>query len=258
MAAEPDDLTDDAALNGRLRLLQPRRGHRFGHDAILLAAATEAHAGERGADLGAGVGTAGLALALRVPGLDVTLMERDGGLVALAAENAKRNGLAERVRAVVLDVTAPARDFAAAGLAPGTIDCVLMNPPFHDVARSRVSPHPERRGAHAAAAGALADWVATAGRLLVPGGRLTMIYRADAAAEVLAALPPALGRCLLLPIYPKPDEPAIRIIVRAVKGARGPLAILPGFTLNRADGQPTRAAEDVLRGGAAIPLDAVA
>ena len=27
------DLTDDAILNGRLRLFQPRRGHRFGHDA---------------------------------------------------------------------------------------------------------------------------------------------------------------------------------------------------------------------------------
>ncbi|MFZ0460678.1 MAG: methyltransferase, partial [Rhodoplanes sp.] len=28
--------TDDAVLDGRLRLKQPRRGHRFGHDAILL------------------------------------------------------------------------------------------------------------------------------------------------------------------------------------------------------------------------------
>ena len=38
--------TDDAVLGGRLRLKQKRRGHRVGHDAILLAAATQAHSGD--------------------------------------------------------------------------------------------------------------------------------------------------------------------------------------------------------------------
>ena len=60
MAAEgksKEPFTDDAALGGRLTLRQPARGHRFGHDAILLAAATPAAAGEVAVDLGAGVGT---------------------------------------------------------------------------------------------------------------------------------------------------------------------------------------------------------
>src|SRR5271155_2633391 len=91
MADEPletrPDLTDDAALGGRLRLLQPRRGHRFGHDAILLAAATPARDGDRVADLGAGVGAAGLALASRVTGARITLIEIDPYLTALAEEN---------------------------------------------------------------------------------------------------------------------------------------------------------------------------
>src|SRR3974377_1616880 len=90
--AFPSDLTADAVLDGRLRLLQPRRGHRFGHDAILLAAATPARSGDRIADLGAGVGAAGLALASRVPGTRVTLVEIDARLAALAQENAGRNG----------------------------------------------------------------------------------------------------------------------------------------------------------------------
>ena len=50
------DLTEDGALGGRLRLRQPRRGHRFGHDAVLLAAATAAQPGERVVEFGAGVG----------------------------------------------------------------------------------------------------------------------------------------------------------------------------------------------------------
>ena len=85
----PADVTEDAVLGGRLRLKQPRRGHRVGHDAILLAAACPARAGERVVDLGAGVGAAGLALALRVDGSEVTLVEVDAGLAALAAENAR-------------------------------------------------------------------------------------------------------------------------------------------------------------------------
>src|SRR5262249_52949707 len=93
MPGEPaEQLTDDAALGGHLRLLQPRRGHRFGHDAILLAAATPARSGDRVADLGAGVGAAGLALACRVPSARITLVEIDAHLAALAQENATRNG----------------------------------------------------------------------------------------------------------------------------------------------------------------------
>src|SRR5205085_8436726 len=98
------ETTDDAVLGGRLILRQPRRGHRVGHDAILLAAATDARFDEHVVELGAGVGAAGLALAQRVAGLKVTLIELDRDLAALAEENAARNGLADRVRVVVLNV----------------------------------------------------------------------------------------------------------------------------------------------------------
>ena len=102
MSAERDAVqtSDDAVLGGRLRLRQPRRGHRVGHDAILLAAATGGRAGEQAVDLGAGVGGAGLALAARVAGLEVTLVEIDEACAALARENARLNGLDERVRAL--------------------------------------------------------------------------------------------------------------------------------------------------------------
>ena len=66
------DITEDAFLGGQLLLKQKRSGHRAGHDAILLAAATEAQAGDRVVDFGAGVGAAGLALARRVSGIKLT------------------------------------------------------------------------------------------------------------------------------------------------------------------------------------------
>src|SRR4051812_18640432 len=165
-------VTDDAVLDGRLRLRQPGEGHRVGHDAILLAAATAAKSGEHAVDFGAGVGGAGLALASRVEGLRVTLLEIDPVLTALAADNAALNGLASRVRAVTLDIGAPARAFTAAGLKPGSADRVLMNPPFRDAERQKLSPQPARRLAHAGFESLLPVWVAAAARLLSGRGTL--------------------------------------------------------------------------------------
>src|SRR4051812_20092052 len=71
------DVTEDGFLGGRLRLRQPKSGHRAGHDAILLAAATAARAGDRVVDFGAGVGAAGLAVARRLPDIDLVLVEID-------------------------------------------------------------------------------------------------------------------------------------------------------------------------------------
>jgi len=64
----PLEITEDAFLGGQLRLRQPKSGHRAGHDAILLAAATSVRPGARVVEFGAGVGAAGLALARRVVG----------------------------------------------------------------------------------------------------------------------------------------------------------------------------------------------
>jgi tRNA1(Val) A37 N6-methylase TrmN6 len=248
------EVTEDGALGGRLRLKQPRRGHRIGHDAILLAAACPAREGERVVELGAGVGAAGLAVALRVPGTMVTLVEIDAGLAALAVENARLNGLAARVRAAVLDVAAPARVFAAAGLAPESVARVLMNPPFNDPARQRGSPDQRRRLAHAAPGGTLGAWIKTAARLLHPRGTLTLIWRADGLADVVRALDPTFGAPTLLPVHSKAGEPAIRILLRATKASRAPLVLLPGLVLNDGAGRPTVQSEAVLRAGAALPL----
>jgi len=253
MPAERGDLTDDAILGGRLRLLQPRRGHRFGHDAVLLAAAVAARPGERAIDLGAGVGAAGLALAARVAGLSVMLADIDEGLARLAAENAARNGLADRVRALELDVTGPLRALAAAGLSPGSFDHVLMNPPFHDPARHKASPDAARRAAHVGGA-ALARWVKAAAWLLRPAGTLTFIQRADAMAQALSALESGFGDIAILPVHPKPKAPAIRLLLAATKGSRAPLRLLPGLVLNDASGQTTPEAEAVLREGESFRL----
>ena len=250
--ADADNTSLDSVLGGKLVLRQPLHGHRFGHDAILLAAAANAHAGEQAVDLGAGVGAAGLALARRIKPLSVTLVEIDPALAALAQDNIARNGFAERVRAVCLDIAAPAAAFAAAGLMPGLADCVLMNPPFNPP--HNPPPDHGRRMARVAANGGLRTWLRAAARLLKPSGTLTLIWRADGFNGVLTELAHGFGAVSVMPIHPKPATPAIRVLLRAAKKGSVALTLLPGLVLADADGKPSRAAEAVLRDGAALPF----
>jgi tRNA1(Val) A37 N6-methylase TrmN6 len=247
MALADPEITEDAVLGGRLHLRQPRRGHRVGHDAILLAAATGGAYAERAIDLGAGVGSAGLALARRIPGLRVTLIEIDKALCELARQNVVLNRFEERVDIVRADA-------GHLDLPPASADRVLMNPPFNDPVTQKVSPDASRARAHTADPDTLRSWAKSAARVLRPQGILTLIWRADGLADLLDALAAEWGALVVLPVHPRPGVAAIRVLVRAQKGGQAPLALLPGLELNDANGKPSAAAEAVLRGAEALPL----
>lgn len=254
MTNVPAAVTDDAILNGRLRLFQPRRGHRFGHDAILLAAASPAGPGEHAVELGAGVGAASLALLARVPGVDVTLVDIDPALTALAHENILRNGFAEKARAVTLDVGADDDAFGDAGLHAGSFDQVLMNPPFND-ASLQASPDAARRVAHMASEGTLRTWLRRAAHLLRSSGNLSLIWRADRQSNVLQEIGALFGAITVMPVLPAPHQPPIRILVNACKGAKnGEVLNRPALTLADQDRRPSAAAEEILRGGMALSI----
>jgi FkbM family methyltransferase len=253
MTERPGDVTEDGFLGGQLRLRQLKSGHRAGHDAILLAAATPAQPGDRVVDFGAGVGTAGLAVARRVAGIEIVLIEIDPRLAKLARENAASNGLPAKV--VVLDVASSAEDFADAGLLPDSADVVLMNPPFNDPARHRSSPDKAREIAHVATGTTLESWIHAARRMLKSGGVLTLIWRADALAEILAALDRGFGSLAILPVHGDAAAPAIRVLVRAIKGGKAPAALYPGVMLNNAASEVSnREVQKILAGLEVLPL----
>ena len=69
--------TVDAFHRGKFHVVQPLgQGHRSGMDAMLLASLVSADRPCRVADLGAGAGAAGMAVASRIEGAEVVLVER--------------------------------------------------------------------------------------------------------------------------------------------------------------------------------------
>jgi FkbM family methyltransferase len=215
----------DGFLDGRLRLKQGR-GHRAGHDAVLLASLTPPEQTGLILDIGAGAGAVGLMAAALAPGATVGLVEVDPENCALARENVAANGLAARVSVHEADVTS-AKSRRASGLADERAALILTNPPFYARGRVRVTPDPGKARAHVAAA-PLSEWVRGALALLAPGGTFAMIHRADALYECLTAAEGRLGAVTVQPVYSKAGSPATRILVKGVKGSKAPLAVLEG------------------------------
>jgi tRNA1(Val) A37 N6-methylase TrmN6 len=230
-------------LNGRVIARQPAHGYRASLDTVLLGAAIEAGAGERLVELGCGSGAALLIAAERNPGASFLGIERDPALATLAAENARANPTGPRVEIVAGDALAVAPERRE------RFDQAFLNPPYFDDEDSvRPPPDPARRAAFLAEEGGIEAWIAAALAYVPTRGRVTVIHRADRLADLLAAVGSKAGEIRVRPIHPRAGEPAKRVLVRARKGARTPLAILPGFVLHEADGGWTAEARAVLEG----------
>lgn len=219
-----DQLSDDKFLCGRLRLLQPVKGYRAATDPVLLAAACPAKAGDCVLDIGCGAGTASLCLAARVAGVRLSGLELQPAYADLARRNAARNAISLAVHDG--DLTAmPAAlrvDFQH----------VIMNPPYYPPGGT---PSPSAGRAQAMQiALPLADWVQAGARRLAPGGWLTLICGADGLPDVLAGMA-KMGSVAVLPLAPRQGRAAVRILVQARKGGRGPFRLLAPLVIHQGD-----------------------
>jgi tRNA1(Val) A37 N6-methylase TrmN6 len=247
-------VSDDAFLGGRLQVLQPATGYRAGIDGVLLAATVEPEPGVHVLDVGSGVGVVGLCVARRLPNVHVTMVERDGQLASLARRNVERNGLGDRVRLIEADILRPLGEAPELAAAADCFDQVLANPPFHVEGRGTAAGDPVKAGANAMPAGALDRWVRFMAAMARPGGRITLIQRAEALPELLSALAGRFGGAIVVPLYPRAGEAARRVLVRAVKGSRAPLELQPGLVLHSSDNSFRPRIAAILRDGAGLAL----
>ena len=241
------ETSDDAFLGGRVRVYQPRSGFRSGLDAVMLAAAVPAKANERICDVGAGVGTAALCLAARVPGLHVAVIELNPQFAGLARLNFERNAVAESFECIVADVLERPRTIARQAY-----HHVLTNPPFHDAARGTAAPQPDKARATSLTGSQLGVWLRFASSLVRPKGTLTAILPPAQIPLALDAISPEGLGVEIIPLWPSIDVAAKRVILRARTNSKTPLRLLPGLTLFEPGGAPAKAAEAILRHGQAL------
>ncbi len=263
MTAEPTSATDtelpphtvDAFHRGAFWLVQPRdTGHRAGMDALMLAAAVPATFAGRLADFGAGAGAAGLAVASRCRQAKVLLVELTPEMARFAKATIAHPGneqLSGRASVLVADVGLSGKARAEAGLADASLDFVIMNPPFNP-AHHRQTSDALKRQAHVMEDGLFASWLRSASAVVKPRGGMAIIVRPEQLAEILTALDGRFGKAEIVPVHPRADAAAIRVIVRAIRASRAPLTLCPPLVLRDAGDSFSQRADDISNGRASL------
>ncbi|MEO1505914.1 MAG: methyltransferase [Pseudomonadota bacterium] len=250
-AFDQAELTEDAFLNGRLKLLQPKRGYRAATDPVFLAAACPAQSGDTVLDVGSGVGAASFCLAARVRGAQVSGLELQAAYAELSERNASRNGVDWRVW--VGNVASPPAELRSL-----SFDHVITNPPFHSSAEAVGSSIDAKDAANRETV-SLEAWLDCCLRRLKPKGSLTIIHRVERVPQILSALKDRTGDTRLHPLWPRAGKPAKRVVIRSIKDARAPFRVGVGLVLHDGvhdqDGDDfSDAAQAILRNGAALEL----
>jgi tRNA1(Val) A37 N6-methylase TrmN6 len=212
--------TIDAFHRGRFHLIQPvAKGHRSGVDAMILASVVPNDFNGRVADLGAGAGAAGLMA--------------DFARSSLALP--ENRTLANRATIIETDVTLTGKARVEAGLKDNSFDFAIMNPPFNSAA-DRTTPDPVKAEAHVMTAGMVEQWVRTSAAILRPGGSIAIIARPASIADLLDALQRRFGSLIIVPVQPRPQDAAIRIVVKGIKGSRAGLSFYPALIMHHETG----------------------
>jgi tRNA1Val (adenine37-N6)-methyltransferase len=216
----PDESIDEF-MDGRLRLIQSRKGYRFSIDAILLSEFVTAKAGDVVVDLGTGCGIIALILLLTRRVRYVCGLEIQRDMAHQALRNALLNGFAHKMGVVIGDIKHPP-------ITPFSTDVVVCNPPYRQVHSGRINPDSQRAIARHEMLASLDDILHTSKRLLKAKGRLAMIYPAVRLADMLVRMKSfdlAPKRVRL--VYPSVESEAKLVMVEASSGGRGGLEVLP-------------------------------
>ena len=208
---------DDLQHNG-LMLYQDTDYERFNADALWLCAFLRASKSDRVVELGSGSGVI-CVLGTDNTGASFTGVERQMRLVELAQKSAEYNK--QDIRFVCVD----AAD-APALLGHGAFSIAVMNPPYFRSGER--SEHEQRSLARHDAGDTLAIFLESAFSLLKNGGKLFLIYPADALAELMHALEQArFAPKRMKFVYTKAGKSALRVLIESKKDGKPGLVIEP-------------------------------
>jgi tRNA1Val (adenine37-N6)-methyltransferase len=174
------DETLDTFFNGKLKILQKKRGYRFSVDALLLSQFIKIRKNEKAIDLGTGCGILPLLLSHTTKAHSFMAVEIQEGLAALAQKNVWLNHLADRVSILSRDFRELKEVFP-----PSSFDVVFSNPPYRKYRTGRVNPTLEKAIARHEIKGTLEDLISIASYLLPLKGRCYLIYPTSRLVDLL-------------------------------------------------------------------------
>lgn len=213
-------------LSGHWRIFQLRTGHRYSTDDLLTAwyAATAATRGGEAPraclDLGCGIGSVGLLLLWRFPGLRVVGVEAQEESVALARRSLRYNGVEDRAEVRCGDFRFPGV------LAPWErFDLVTGSPPYLTPGEGRRSGAAQRGPCRFEDRGGAEDYLRVAEERLAPGGLAVWVHASRyREANLEAARAVGLSQIRLRPVAFREGKESLITLFCASRGAVSSLA----------------------------------
>ena len=237
------DITQNDFLGGKIKLLQYQTGYRATSDSVLVSAIVQAKSGETILDVGTGTGIILFCLGSRISNLQMTGVDVQNELLALAQQNNILNQ--QNIEWIQEDITAKTSKIHGR-----QFHHVVTNPPFY---REDIVRQNQQTATAFHQSISLDIWIRYCVKHIRPKGTLTLIHRPEALTEILTILSKtALGGIEVLPIYSKMNQEANRIIIKGILGSKKQLTIHPPFITHTADNKYTKEAEEILRNGKSL------
>ena len=175
--------TLDIFFNGKLQVIQKKKGYRFSVDAVVLSQFIRIRKDERVIDLGTGCGILPLLLSQTTKAHSFVGVEIQPALARCARKNVALNHLEDRVSILHRDFRQLKKVFP-----PGSFDVVLSNPPYRECRTGRINPSIERAIARHEIKGKLEDLISIASYLLPSRGRCYLIFPALRTVDLFVGL----------------------------------------------------------------------
>lgn len=242
MTAEEDITTVDSLFQGRIKVIQKKRGYRFSVDAAILAHHVSLRPIDVAVDLGTGCGVIPLILSLRTAAAHIYGIEIQEELAELASKNVQLNGMESNITVVHGDI----KDFMAF-LTPGTVDVVFSNPPYRKLHSGRINPEAERAVARHEIKASLSDVLSAAEGLLKPSGRFVVIYPAERAVDLLSQMRAfQLEAKRLRWVHSRQNSGAKLVVVEGIKHGNPGLKVDAPLVIYRPNGEYTNEMKEML------------
>lgn len=224
-------------LDGRVALLQSENGLRVTMDTVLVAAGVRGKAGDSFLDMGCGTGGVGLCILERLKDLDLNLTGIDiqQEMIDLAQQNA------------------PQASFIYGDIADKTVfkaeqfDHIVMNPPYFEQGKKQACKDSARDTAFSA--DDFEIWMERAVHWVKQKGSLTLIHKAENLDDILRLSHKKFGALEIWFVHAKPQEDAIRVIIRMIRGRNSPLTIHPPIIMRDKNNNESLQSKAILRDG---------
>lgn len=219
MELRPDESMDDF-MEGRLKLIQSRKGYRFSIDAVLLSEFVSIKPDDIIVDLGTGCGIIPMVILLKGVIRYAYGLEIQPELANQAVRNVLLNGFEKKMGVILGDIGNPP-------LRASSADVVICNPPYRQRESGRINPDPQRAIARHEIRTSLDEILNAARRLLKPKGRLAMIYPAFRLVDIMVRMRGFnLEPKRLRVIYPSLESEAKLVLIEAAAGGRGGIKLM--------------------------------